>query len=146
MSTRIVDLFAGAGGWEEGLRLLGSYDSVGIESDPVACRTAEAAGHRRRSLDVAAAEPSAFGEVWGLIASPPCQAYSLAGKGLGRIDQERVVECARSLLTVEPLRWALALRPAWIALEQVRPVLGLWSLSSPKSTTTCTPWTATTGG
>lgn len=148
MSTRIVDLFAGAGGWEEGLRLLGSYDSVGIESDPVACRTAEAAGHRRRSLDVAAAEPSAFGAVWGLIASPPCQAYSLAGKRLGRIDQERVVECARelaadddtrakhgaacrdrrSLLTVEPLRWALALRPAWIALEQVPPVLGLWSL------------------
>jgi DNA (cytosine-5)-methyltransferase 1 len=148
MSTRIVDLFAGAGGWEEGLRLLGSYDSVGIESDPMACRTAEAAGHRRRSLDVAAAEPSAFGEVWGLIASPPCQAYSLAGKGLGRVDQERVVACARelavgddtraahgaacrdrrSLLTVEPLRWALALRPAWIALEQVPPVLGLWSL------------------
>lgn len=148
MSTRIVDLFAGAGGWEEGLRLLGSYDSVGIESDPVACRTAEAAGHRRLAADIAMTEPSGFGELWGLIGSPPCQAYSLAGKGLGRFDQERVVACARdlaagrdtraehahgcrdvrSLLTVEPLRWALALRPVWIALEQVPPVLGLWSL------------------
>jgi DNA (cytosine-5)-methyltransferase 1 len=148
MSTRIVDLFAGAGGWEEGLRLLGSYDSVGIESDPVACRTAEAAGHRRLAADIATAEPSGFGGLWGLIGSPPCQAYSLAGKGLGRVDQEHVVACARdlaagrdtraehthrcrdsrSLLTVEPLRWALALRPAWIALEQVPPVLGLWSL------------------
>jgi DNA (cytosine-5)-methyltransferase 1 len=148
MSTHIVDLFAGAGGWEEGLRMLGSYDSVGVESDPVACRTAEAAGHRRIAIDVAAAEPSEFGELWGLIGSPPCQAYSLAGKGLGRVDQEHVVACAqdlaagrdtraeharacrdaRSLLTVEPLRWALAMRPAWIALEQVPPVLGLWSL------------------
>lgn len=76
MSIHIVDLFAGAGGWEEGLRLLGSYDSVGIESDPVACRTAEAVGHRRIAADVAAAELSEFGELWGLIGSPPCQAYS----------------------------------------------------------------------
>lgn len=148
MGTRIVDLFAGAGGWEEGLRSLGSQDSVGIESDPMACRTAEAAGHRRIAVDVAAAEPPMPGELWGLIGSPPCQAYSLAGKGLGRHDQEHVVACARdlaegqdsraiharacrdarSLLTVEPLRWALASRPAWIALEQVPPVLGLWAL------------------
>lgn len=147
-STRIVDLFAGAGGWEEGLRSLGSYDSVGIESDPVACRTAEAAGHRRIAVDVASAEPPRSGKLWGLIGSPPCQAYSLAGKGLGREDQEHVVACARdlaqghdsrathargcrdqrSLLTVEPLRWALASRPAWLVLEQVPPVLGLWAL------------------
>jgi DNA (cytosine-5)-methyltransferase 1 len=35
---------------------------------------------------------------------------------------------SRSLLTVEPLRWALALRPDWVALEQVPPVLELWEL------------------
>ena len=34
----------------------------------------------------------------------------------------------RSLLTVEPLRWALSLRPRWVALEQVPPVLELFSL------------------
>jgi DNA (cytosine-5)-methyltransferase 1 len=86
MSTRIVDLFAGAGGWEEGLRSLGSYDSVGIESDPVACRTAEAAGHRRVPVDVAFAKPPLPAQVVGLSSSPPCQAYSLVGKGLGRED------------------------------------------------------------
>lgn len=32
----------------------------------------------------------------------------------------------RSLLVVEPLRWAIALRPRWVALEQVPPVLSLW--------------------
>lgn len=31
-----------------------------------------------------------------------------------------------SLLVAEPLRWAIALKPEWIALEQVPPVLGLW--------------------
>ena len=31
-----------------------------------------------------------------------------------------------SVLTLEPLRWALALRPRWIALEQVPGVLPIW--------------------
>jgi DNA (cytosine-5)-methyltransferase 1 len=143
----IVDLFAGAGGWEEGLAELG-HQAIGIENDTAACQTAEAAGHQRMTVDVADVDLERFGEVWGLIGSPPCQAYSTAGKGLGRIDQPHVVACARdlaagrdtraehlaeckderSLLTVEPLRWALALRPTWIALEQVPPVLALWEL------------------
>jgi DNA (cytosine-5)-methyltransferase 1 len=35
-------------------------------------------------------------------------------------------DAAMSVLVVEPLRWALANRPEWIALEQVPPVLELW--------------------
>ncbi len=144
---RIVDLFAGAGGWDEGLRELG-YRAVGIENDELACATAQAAGHERLVADLAALDPGELGEVWGLIASPPCQAYSLAGKRLGREDKPHVIACAhelaagndtraerlaacrdqRSLLTVEPLRWALELRPRWLAFEQVPPVLELWSL------------------
>jgi DNA (cytosine-5)-methyltransferase 1 len=34
----------------------------------------------------------------------------------------------RSLLTIEPLRFALSLRPQWMAFEQVPAVLELWSL------------------
>jgi DNA (cytosine-5)-methyltransferase 1 len=144
---RIVDLFAGAGGWDEGLRELG-YAALGIDNDSWACATARAAGHERVEADIAALEPEDFAPVWGLIGSPPCQAYSTAGKGLGRFDKERVIACAhelaaghetraehlaacrdpRSLLTVEPLRWAVALRPRWVALEQVPGVLELWSL------------------
>lgn len=143
---RIVDLFAGAGGWEEGLHTLGRT-ALGIEFDPIAALTAQVAGHARLVADVAALDPLEFGPVEGLIGSPPCQAYSTAGKGLGRVDKPQVIACAhelaagndsraeraalcrdpRSLLTVEPLRWALALRPRWVALEQVPAVLGLWS-------------------
>lgn len=144
---RIVDLFAGAGGWDEGLRDLG-YRAVGIDNDELACATARAAGHERLNADLSALDASELGEAWGLIASPPCQAYSLAGRRLGREDKSQVIACAhelaagndtrverlaacrdqRSLLTVEPLRWALALRPRWIAFEQVPPVLELWMM------------------
>jgi DNA (cytosine-5)-methyltransferase 1 len=144
--VRIIDLFAGPGGWSEALRSLG-HSEVGIEWDEAACATAKAAGHARVQADVAALDPSGY-PCDGLIASPPCQAWSMAGKGGGRRDVEHVIAClmemaagqdaraehaakcedARSLLVVEPLRWVMALRPAWIALEQVPPVLELWTL------------------
>lgn len=144
---RIVDLFAGAGGWDEGLADLG-YGALGIETDAVACATAEAAGHERLQADIAHLDPGDHHPLWGLIASPPCQAYSNAGKKLGRHDKTHVIACARelaagedrrdehrarcqddrSLLTVEPLRWTLRLRPRWVAMEQVPPVLELWQL------------------
>ncbi len=144
---RILDLFAGAGGWEEALAMLG-LSALGIETDPHACATAEAAGHERLQADVSELDPLQFEPVWGLVGSPPCQAYSSAGKGLGRADKPFVIACAhelavgedsrkawreacrdeRSLLTVEPLRYILALRPRWVALEQVPAVLELWSV------------------
>jgi DNA (cytosine-5)-methyltransferase 1 len=144
---RVVDLFAGAGGWEEGLRGLG-HETVGIDNDPWACSTACAAGHRRVQASVSDLNPRDFAPIVGLVGSPPCQAYSTGGKKLGRLDKPRVMRCAkelaagedararhakacrdgRSLLTVEPLRWTLALRPRWIALEQVPPVIELWEL------------------
>ena len=122
--------------------------ALGIETDEWACATARAAGHDCLQADVAALDPRSLGRVWGVIGSAPCQAYSSAGKGLGRLDkplviacahelaagndsrQERLAECrdSRSLLTVEPLRFVLALRPRWVALEQVPAVLELWTV------------------
>jgi len=144
---RIIDLFAGAGGWDEGLRELG-HRALGVDFDALACATAKAAGHERLHTDIASLDPSAFGPVWGLIGSPPCQAYSTAGLKAGRTDKPHVIACAhelaaghdtraerrdqckdeRSLLTVEPLRWAMELRPRWVALEQVPGVLELWTM------------------
>jgi DNA (cytosine-5)-methyltransferase 1 len=164
VSDDVLNLFSGAGGWEEGALRLG-MTPLGIELDATACATARAAGHECVHADVAAVvvehggmslddhEAQQYrrwipGYVDGLIGSPPCQAYSRAGKGGGRLDLDRLICCAhelavghdtramhraecvdeRSLLVVEPLRWALALRPSWIALEQVPDVLPLWSL------------------
>ncbi|MFJ3949051.1 DNA cytosine methyltransferase [Streptomyces libani] len=137
--TVVLDLFAGPGGWSEGLRHLGTTD-VGIELDPAACATRAAAGHLTIRADVAA-YPTAHltGRVSGLIGSAPCQPYSAAGPGTGRDDMPLCHQalddlahgkdtrsilhtgCSdpRSLLLVEPLRYALALHPEWIALEEV---------------------------
>lgn len=142
-----LDLFAGPGGWDVAAQSLG-IDVLGVEWDDAACATREAAGLPTVQADVAGLDPVWFQGFDGLIASPPCQAWSMAGKGGGRRDQQHVVACsremargedtrerhtascedARSMLVVEALRWALALQPAWIAFEQVPPVLSLWKL------------------
>ncbi|MFE0372964.1 DNA cytosine methyltransferase [Streptomyces tendae] len=152
---RILDLFAGPGGWSQGLRTLGLRD-VGIEIDPAVCVTRTAAGHTTIRADVAAYPTGPLrGKVSGLIASPPCQTFSAAGLRAGNTDLplcHQVLDdltrghdtrttaraaCTdpRSLLVVEPLRYALDLRPEWIALEEVPAVLPLfehtaWSLTA----------------
>lgn len=68
--------------------------ALGIETDEWACATARAAGHDCLQADVAALDPRSLGRVWGVIGSAPCQAYSSAGKGLGRLDKPLVIACA----------------------------------------------------
>lgn len=141
----VVDTFAGPGGWDEGLRLAG-HDGpvVGIEIDPVACATAEAAGHRRILADVAAFRVDDItGPVRGYIGSPPCPGMSAGSGGIGRGDLPAICEQVdafafgdrpvkrrwddfRSPLTAEPMRWVKALKPGWVALEQVPAVLPVW--------------------
>lgn len=153
MTGTVLDLFAGPGGWSQGLKALGRTE-VGIELDEAACETARAAGHGRYQADIATLEPTfggAYpkGKVDGLIASPPCPGFSAAGKGLGKKDLVMLLDAIemigdgqpvdvilervrgmqhdpRSALTLEPLRWALALEPTWLAWEQVPAVLPLW--------------------
>jgi DNA (cytosine-5)-methyltransferase 1 len=146
MTGRILDLFAGPGGWSQGLRALGLRD-VGIEVDPAVCATRAAAGHTTIRADVADYPTAPFrGKVSGLIASPPCQTFSAAGLRAGNTDlplcHQALDDLAlgrdtraalrpacvdrRSLLVVEPLRYALDLRPDWIALEEVPAVLPLF--------------------
>jgi DNA (cytosine-5)-methyltransferase 1 len=142
----ITELFRGPGGWAEGLRLLGMSD-VGLEWDTAACRTAHAAGHLTIQADVAAYPTVPFaGRITGLIASPPCQAWSRAGKRGGLEDQPLVTQTVhdlahgrdnrhavraqckdeRSLLAAEPMRWLYDLRPEWVCMEEVPDVLPLW--------------------
>jgi site-specific DNA-cytosine methylase len=81
----IADLFAGPGGWDVAAAALG-LDVTGIELDDYACATRRAAGLRTVQDDVSAMNPRAFGGVEGLIASPPCQAFSMAGSAAPASD------------------------------------------------------------
>ncbi|MFF9785128.1 DNA cytosine methyltransferase [Streptomyces nigrescens] len=146
----ILDLFAGPGGWSRALSVLGVRD-VGMEWDEWACKTRTAAGQLTIRTDVAMYPTWPFiGRTRGLIASPPCQAWSMAGKRLGLIDQPLVHEAVsdlaagrdtreallgacrdvRSLLAAEPMRYLHALNsvgePEWVAMEEVPDVLPLW--------------------
>lgn len=143
----ILDLFAGAGGWDVGLSALGRTDVLGIDHDGTACRTARAAGHQRLRADVTTFSPRLLlDDVEGVMASPPCQGFSMAGQGNGRQDADLLIDGIRALaagddprgplahqmrdprsvLALEPLRYALGLSPAWTAWEQVPAVLPLW--------------------
>jgi DNA (cytosine-5)-methyltransferase 1 len=99
--------------------MLGLED-VGIEFDKAACATREAAGHQTICADVSAYPTAQFvGNTTGLIASPPCQDFSVAGKKAG-------MDGARAQLITEVLRWVEELQPEWVACEQVPPVLKIW--------------------
>lgn len=115
----ILDLFAGPGGWDEGLRMIGRTDVLGIEWDAAACATAEAAGHKRQQRDVRAVRSLEFAGVEGIIASPPCQPFSENGKRGGIADP-------RGQLVHEAMRLVDSVRPQWVAFEQVKTVLPIW--------------------
>jgi len=143
----IVDLFAGPGGWSEGLRRNGQT-STGIEISADACSTARANGHARNQRDVYGLPARMDEPVTGVTASPPCGGLSGSGLKLGRADLDRVQvllrqvaeggpdpradhlmlwEDLRSPLLVEPLRWVLATGARWLCLEQVPEAIGVWA-------------------
>lgn len=115
----ILDIFSGPGGWDLGLHALGRTDIVGVEMDDHTVRTREAAGLPTIHGDVTALDPSDFYGYEGLIASPPCQSFSSAGLQRGLSD-------LRGQLVWQVIRYAEAIRPEWIACEEVKEVLPIW--------------------
>ncbi len=87
-ATLAFDLFSGARGWEAGNDDLG-LTTVGFDTDADACATSRAAGLHAVQDDVARLVPKVvalvYGQPVGVAASPPCQLFSAAGKGAGRL-------------------------------------------------------------
>lgn len=138
------DLFAGAGGWDLAARDLGIH-ARGIENMKEARATREAAGLTTIHDDVWTYEPD--GRASGLIASPPCQTFSAAGKGSGRkalddvlgaiwsgayTDRQALRDVGekvgddRTALVLTPLHFAMTGGYEWLAWEQVPTVLPVW--------------------
>lgn len=110
----ILELFAGCGGASLGIRrACPDVPHVGLEIDETACRTRRAAGLLTIRADVAAYPTEPFeGKVWGLWASPPCPDFSPAGKRAG-------IDGSSGHLIFQVPRWVHAVRPEWVACEQI---------------------------
>lgn len=114
----VIDLFAGCGGWDVGARDLG-IDPIGIEMDADACATRALHGMPTIRADLTTLDPLRFAGIDGLIASPPCQDWSMAGSRKGITGET-------GRLVMEVLRWATAIGPRWVACEQVPTALPVW--------------------
>jgi DNA (cytosine-5)-methyltransferase 1 len=105
----VVHLFAGPGGWEEGMRRVAPRTGTGFELDKNACATAVAAGHARVQADVSRIATALVVRIMrGLVASPPCTKFSPAGKGLGRIVMDLLAEGIRRMFQGVDCREQLA--------------------------------------
>ncbi|MFU0243142.1 DNA cytosine methyltransferase, partial [Streptomyces scabiei] len=132
----VLDLFAGPGGLDvAGHRL--DVPSLGIEWDRSACLTRYAAGLDTLHADVSAVRRESFEslppEINVLAGGPPCQTYSVAGKGAGRKALEEVKKFIDRLMAGDPdeeidkelgnlsdPRTALVLEPLRYAIQATR--------------------------
>jgi DNA (cytosine-5)-methyltransferase 1 len=142
-----LDLFAGTG-WGVACQRLG-MEEMGVEIMPEAVATREANGMQTIFNNVwdGLADPALVPAYDLLIASPPCQTFSLAGKGSGRkslddvlglitsrtytLPDDRMRKAAedlddRTALVLTPLAYIWRDRPRLAVFEQVPTVLPVW--------------------
>ncbi|WP_433677598.1 DNA cytosine methyltransferase [Microbacterium gorillae] len=112
---RVIDLFAGPGGWDEGARLLDErLDITGVDYSRDACRTAITAGHRRQHQDVRDLSSAALEGYTGAIMSPPCPTFSRGGLRTGWADYQKVLDVWTGI------GWGLPAAEAMSAVEDVQ--------------------------
>ena len=100
---KIIDLFSGCGGLALGFEKAGFEVAAGIELMPEACKTIATNlcwryGKEENHLcaDITQIEGDIFKDKFGeegciVIGGPPCQAYSLAGRGkLKSLGEDRI--------------------------------------------------------
>jgi len=148
---KALDLFAGTG-WGVACKRLGIKEA-GVEIMPEAVATRTANGMETIYHDVwdglqltAEQHREQYGSYGLLIASPPCQTFSTAGKGAGMAALNEVLEAIelhaykdaeallrfgeqhdmRTALVLTPLAYVWRDRPRLVALEQVPTVLPVW--------------------
>lgn len=128
--TTALSLFSGAGGMDLGVLRAGFEVCAAIELDPHCCETQRANIEREGrgtaviEEDIREVAPEKLmqemgwvpGELDLLFGGPPCQSFSQIGKQQGLEDE-------RGLLLFEMPRFAKALRPKVVLIEQVKGLL-----------------------
>lgn len=150
---KVLEGFAGPGGFSEAARMIGLTGGLGVELNTDACATAEAAGHARTQDDIRDLDPADFPDVEGWVSGPPCPPFADSGLRSGVVDYRAVLDGVVSLadwtchlaaaddwtavrglvsddrtaLVLETLRFAFRLpNVRWIVAEQVPAVHGIW--------------------
>lgn len=133
MLPKIIDLFSGCGGLALGFEKAGFDIVAGIELMPEACKTISynlswRYGKKETHIcgDITEIEASVFKNSFGdegciVIGGPPCQAYSMAGRGkLRSLGEDRVnIKDARGYLYQDFLRFVFELEARAVVMENV---------------------------
>lgn len=133
MLPKVIDLFSGCGGLALGFEKAGFDIVAGIELMPEACKTISynlswRYGKEKTHIcgDITDIEANVFRNRFGeegciVIGGPPCQAYSMAGRGkLRSLGEDRVnVKDARGYLYQDFLRFAIELDARAVIMENV---------------------------
>jgi len=149
------NLFAGAGGWELGLEMIGvpRHATTGIDPRPKFVECRQAAGLETVVAEVtevpidSLAEHRLFPRTL-LVGQPPCPTFSVAGLGSGHRDAERISsalaeyasggspdvswEDSRTQGILEPMRYISAAHRAgtpydYVILEEVPPAMTVFN-------------------
>ena len=122
-----VSLFSGAGGMDIGVRQAGFNVVSCTEIDKNCCDTLrnaiiqkglqtqvfEGDIRSQEALDFAIEMRNKYGKIDLLFGGPPCQAFSLIGK-------QQALEDERGMLLFQMTRYAQALQPKVVVMEQVK--------------------------
>lgn len=110
---KAVSIFSGAGGFDLAARAAGVEVLRSVERDADCCATLAAAGFHPTCEDVGNVGKwgQGLGPVDLVFGGPPCQPFSVAGKGEGGNDERDGFPAA-----IEATR---VLRPRWLVLENV---------------------------
>ena len=133
MKPKIIDLFSGCGGLALGFEKAGFEIAAGIELMQPACDTISynlswRYGKKENHIcgDITQLEPDIFKNSFGdegciVIGGPPCQAYSMAGRGkLRSLGEERVnTNDSRGYLFKDFLRFIYGLDARAVVMENV---------------------------
>lgn len=119
-----VDLFAGAGGMSLGFEWAGHEHVMSVDHDHDAVATLRANGMAGLAVEADLDDGARANELIsmvrvalngrrlsGLVGGPPCQGFSTAGSSLANDPRNRLV--------LVMLRWAEALRPRFLLMENV---------------------------